>query len=405
MNNDQITNLLENTVSTIIERRDLEQQLRSGRSLRVYLGVDPSSPDIHLGHAVVLWKLRQFQDLGHHVILLIGDFTAQIGDPSGRTTKRTPLTHEIVLQNAQDYQQAASKIIRFDGDNAAELKYNSHWLSKMTLKDIISLSSHFTVQQMIERDMFQDRLKAGRPIGLHEFLYPLIVGIDCIELNVDVEVGGNDQLFNIKAGRTLMEKVNGKRKVVLTCDLLTGSDGTKMSKSAGNAISITTSPDDMFGKLMAIDDKLIEEYARLCADMSNHELENLSKRLKSGENPRDVKMDVAENIVARYNLEEVASKTREDFIITFSKRSNFKGEANVEAFFPAPLVEMPLLELVAVISGQSNTQSRRLIEDGAVDIDEVQAKDPKKMIDLKQSLVIKIGKYRHIRVQHLDGGK
>lgn len=399
MHSDQITNLLENTVSTIIERQDLEKQLRSGRALRVYLGVDPSSPDIHLGHAVVLWKLRQFQDLGHQVILLIGDFTAQIGDPSGRAAERKPLTHEVVLQNAQNYQQAASKIIRFDGDGAAELKYNSAWLSKMTLKDVISLSSHFTVQQMIERDMFQDRLKAGRPIGLHEFLYPLIVGIDCIELNVDVEVGGNDQLFNIKAGRTLMEKVNGRRKVVLTCDLLTGSDGAKMSKSAGNAISITTSPDDMFGKLMAIDDKLIEEYARLCADYTNHQLDNISKRLKSGENPRDVKMDVAENIVSRYHSTELASKTREDFINTFSKRDSSTADANIDELF-VEHKSMSLLELVAWISGQSKSQSRRLIEDGAVDIDGIQTKDSKKIIDLRRALVIKIGKYRTTRVQY-----
>ncbi len=402
---DKISHLLTRNVSEIITKVELENRLKAGRPLKVYLGVDPSSPEIHLGHAVVLRKLREFQDLGHKVMFLIGNFTAQIGDPTGKSKERVPLSDLQVAENAKTYQEQAAKIIRFDGPDAAEIRFNSAWLDKLNLKDVIKLAGYFTVQQMIERDMFQDRLKAGQSIGLHEFLYPLLVGYDSVMLDVDVEIGGNDQLFNIKAGRTLMEKMKGKKKEVLTCDLLTGSDGSKMSKSAGNAIAITAAPEEMFGALMAVRDSLIAEYARLASDMSASELELLHKRLTSGENPRDIKMDVAERIVALYSSPDLAEDAREKFEFMFSKGADYHGVPPVDAFFPAPVATMALTELVALMAVRSRSAARRLVQDGAVDIDGKTVNDPAMQLDLNSAHVIKIGKHHFMRVQYLDSAK
>jgi len=398
----RIHHLVTRNVSEIIQREELEQQLKSGKTLKVYLGVDPSGPEIHLGHAVVLWKLREFQDLGHEVILLIGDFTAQIGDPTGKSKERPPLTAAEVQENARDYQKQAAQILRFEGENAAHFTFNSEWLKKLTFDEVIHLAANFTVQQMIERDMFQERLKKGNSIGLHEFLYPLMVGYDSVMLDVDVEVGGNDQLFNIKAGRTLMEKLKHKSKVVLTTDLLIGSDGSKMSKSTGNIIPITAKPNIMYGQLMAVADSLIEEYALLCSDMSDEEVRQVGERLKKGENPRDVKLDIAERIVARYSSAEIAAEAREQFLFMFSKSENYQGMPPVDAFFPAPVAKMPLYELVAIIASISRSEARRLIQAGGVDIDHKAEKDAHTMVDLENPRVIKIGKHQFVRVQHLD---
>lgn len=392
----KIKHLISRNVSEIIVKSELGQKLQSGNKLKVYLGIDASGRGIHLGHAVVLWKLREFQDLGHKVTLLVGDFTAQIGDPTGKSKERVPLTHDVVLENAKHYKKQAEKILKFDGDNPAELKFNSDWLTKLTFAEIIQLASNFTVQQLIERDMFQERLKAGQSIGLHEFLYPLMVGYDCVKMDVDVEVGGNDQLFNIKAGRTLMEKMTGKKKAVLVCDLLTGSDGSKMSKSAGNIIPIDSGADDMFGKLMAIDDELIEQYARLCSDMDEKELGELSKRLKSQENPRNVKLDLASRIVGRYYL-SAGDKARETWLNVFSK-----GSASI-IHLTMPKSNATLLEIISDLSeiaggvyhNISNSELRRLVEGRAVEIEDsiVDIKDINKVYNVNtRGLKVRIGK-------------
>jgi len=388
-----IAELIERNVSEIIRPEELEQLLASAKPLKVYFGVDPSSPDIHLGHAVPLWKLRQFQDLGHHIILLIGDFTAQIGDPTGKSKERLPLTHATVLANAKSYKDQAAKILQFSGKNAAQMKFNSEWLSKLTLEEVIELAGHFTVQQMIERDMYQERLKTGQPIGLHEFLYPLMVGYDSVKLDVDVEIGGNDQLFNIKAGRTLMEKVKGKKKVVLVTDLLTGSDGSKMSKSFGNIIPITATPAEMFGQLMATHDKLIEEYARMCSDMHADELDALAKRLSSAENPRDIKMDVAQRIVARYHGSERATKAKDQFVSTFSQKH--QSTEATELSFTTPSIL--LVDLIVHAESISRSEARRLVLAGAVDVDGVVQTNPHDIILLEKPKLVKIGKHRFVR--------
>ncbi|MFA6081857.1 MAG: tyrosine--tRNA ligase [Patescibacteria group bacterium] len=390
----QIEELVTRNVTQIITKDELIKATASGKKLKVYLGVDPSSPDIHLGHAVVLWKLRQFQDLGHHIILLIGDFTAQIGDPTGKSKERPVLTHEQVLKNATDYKKQASKIINFSGKNPASLVFNSKWLSKLTFSDIIKLAGNFTVQQMLERDMFQERLKNNQPIGLHEFLYPLMVGYDCIQLEADVEVGGNDQLFNITAGRTLRQKVSGKSKVVLTCDLLTGSDGSKMSKSAGNIIPLNASADEMFGSLMAVNDKLIEHYAKLCGDFSSDELSEIAHRLKSNENPRDIKLDVAQNIVARYYPKE-SSVVREKFLSRFSD-----GNAGEATLIELDVKNLPLMQLVAKVANVSNSEARRLIVGNAVEVEGKVQFDLNKQIDLVNPVQMRIGKHRFVKVKY-----
>lgn len=386
-NSAKIDQLISRNVSDLIVKSELVEKLNCGKSLRVYLGVDPSSPDIHLGHAVVLWKLKEFQDLGHKVILLIGDFTAQIGDPTGKSKERIPLTHDQVLANAKNYKEQVSKIIKFDGENPAELKFNSAWLNNLNFAEVISLASNFTVQQLIERDMFQERLKNGQPIGLHEFLYPLMVGYDCVELDVDVEVGGNDQLFNIRAGRTLMEKLTGKKKVVMVCDLLTGSDGAKMSKSSGNIISLNSGEDDMFGKVMALDDRLIQEYARLCTDMTDGELDMLKERLNSNENPRDIKLDLAERIVARYYDSKHARETWKS-----QDKSTLAEEVKVGES------ELTLVNLVARAAALSMTESRRLVADGAIELDGVGMSKPDELITINDSKLLKVGKRRLYRV-------
>jgi tyrosyl-tRNA synthetase len=388
---EQIHNLIHRNVTDVITISELEKKLTSGDKLKVYLGVDPSGADIHLGHAVVLWKLRQFQELGHEVILLIGDFTAQIGDPTGKSKERVPLSHEAVLENAKHYKEQAAKILKFDGDNSARMMFNSSWLSKLSLKELIQFASHLTVQQLIERDMFQERLKTGQPIGLHEFIYPLLVGYDCIELSVDVEVGGNDQLFNIKMGRTLMEKVKNKKKVVLVCDLLTGSDGSKMSKSAGNIIALNSGADDMFGKLMAIDDELISEYARLCTDMDEKELLSVAKRLKSNENPRNIKLDLASRVVERYyaNMGELS---KERWLNAFSK-----GSASViTVSHNKKTITLPeIVQILNNVIKLSNSELRRLVEGGAVEVDEklVEVSGMLKVYNIESAgLKVRIGK-------------
>jgi tyrosyl-tRNA synthetase len=398
---EQIHNLIHRNVSEIIVASELEKKLNLGERLKVYLGVDPSGADIHLGHAVVLWKLRQFQELGHEVILLLGDFTAQIGDPTGKSKERVPLSHEVVLDNARNYKEQAAKILKFDGNNPARMLFNSAWLNKLTLKDLIQFASHLTVQQLIERDMFQERIKTGQPIGLHEFIYPLLVGYDCIELNVDVEVGGNDQLFNIKMGRTLMEKVKNKKKVVLVCDLLTGSDGSKMSKSAGNIISLNSGADDMFGKLMAIDDELIYEYARLCTDMDDKELLNVAKRLKSNENPRNIKLDLASRVVERYYA-KMGELSKERWLNAFSK-----GSASVITVnHNKQTITLP--EIVHILNNViklSNSELRRLVEGGAVEVDEklVEVVGMLKVYNIENAgLKVRIGKKCLATIKYKD---
>lgn len=388
--------ILERNIAQVIVKKDLATLLDGDTKLRVYLGVDPTGPTIHLGHAIALRKLREFQDLGHTAILLIGDFTAQIGDPTGKTDMRKPLTHEEVLANAESYKKQAEKILDFSSkDNPAEIHFNSDWLSKLSFEDIIKLSAQFTVQQMLERDMFQERMKDEKPIGLHEFLYPLMQGYDTVALKADVELGGTDQTFNMLAGRTLRQKLEGVDKHVLTVPLLVGTDGRKMSKSYHNDIGITEEPNEQFGKIMSMRDDLIIDYFTLCTDFSKTEIDAIQARLEGGENPRDIKIELGKTIVAMYHSAEDAEKAAEEFSRVFAEKK-LPTDIPEHALANA---EMQLLEMVKqLIPNESNSQIKRLFKEGAIKINQEKHEDFTKKISLEPETIIQIGKRRFFKI-------
>src|SRR3989338_3063971 len=311
----KIDALLDRGVEQIFPNREfLEARLKEGKRLSLYVGVDPTASDLHIGHGIFLRKMAQFQELGHKIILLIGDFTGMIGDPSDKSATRVRLTHEQVLANAQTYREQASKIISFEGENPAELKYNSEWLGKMSFTDVVELSAHFTVQQMLSRDMFKKRLQEDKEIYLHEFLYPLMQGYDCVAMDVDGELGGNDQMFNMLAGRTLMKAMKNKEKFVLTTKLLVDPTGKKMGKSEGNMIRLNDSADEMFGKVMSWTDGMIVGGFELMTDVSMEDVVAISKSLIREEvNPRDVKAQLAREVVKQFFRDGEALAASERF--------------------------------------------------------------------------------------------
>ncbi len=349
--------------------------LASGRKLRVYAGFDPTSPHLHIGHALLLEKLRQFQELGFEVIMVIGSFTAMIGDPTDKTATRSVLTAEQVKANAATYPAQAGKIIAFDGPNPARLEFNDRWLSPLTLAEIITLSSNFTVQQMLERDMFESRIEAGKPIGLHEFLYPLMQGFDSVALDVDVEIGGTDQTFNMLAGRTLMKAgVLGhpaKEKFVITTSLLTNDAGKKMSKSEGGMICLDDSPEEMFGKVMALSDDLILPYQELVLGLSMAQLVDLKSRLTAGENPRQLKVELAQGLVAKFHSPGDAKTAALAFDARF-RDHQIPANVPIIAFRPALTIQDCLLE-----SGlaSSKTQCRQLVVQGGIKLNQTAVTD------------------------------
>lgn len=360
-------------VSEIIGEDYLATTLNENKKLRVYYGVDPTGAQIHLGHYVILRKLRILQDMGHEVILLIGDFTARIGDPTDRDAMRVPLTHEDVLANAKTYQEQVSGILRFEGENPIQMKYNGEWLDPLTFKDVIEIAAHFTAQQMLERDMFQERINSDKPIGLHEFLYPLMQGYDSVAMDVDMELGGSDQLFNMLAGRTLLRKMKDKEKIVITTQLLEGTDGRKMSKSYKNIIAITDEPKEMYGKLMSIKDELIERYFELCTDVSSDELESMH----IGENPRDAKMKLAKTIVLDIHGEDAAQAAEDHFVNVFQKQEK---PAEIETA-KIDGGERSLVDvLLEINAASSKSEAKRTIEQGGVKVDDEVVNDAKATI-------------------------
>jgi len=324
--------LLERNIAAVYPSKDsLNKALEAKNILKIYLGIDPTSPEIHIGNAIALWKLKEFQDAGHLIILLIGDFTGRIGDPSDKSAMRKKLTQEEVRENAKAYQEQASKIINFSGKNPAKLAFNSQWLSKLNFEDIIELTANFTVQQMIERDMFQKRLQENKPIGLHEFLYPLMQGYDSVALDVDIEIGGTDQTFNMLVGRDLLKIMKNKEKFVLALPLLEGTDGRKMSKSYENTINLNDSPQNMYGKVMSLKDELIIKYFELCTPLSSKEIRALSEKLKSkSSNPMDIKKRLAFEITKIYYGDNKAKKAETEFSNVFQKGERTKDVETVK---------------------------------------------------------------------------
>lgn len=383
--------ILSRGVEAIIPKKGLQEKMKAGKKLKVYLGIDPTSTRIHLGNAVPLRKLRDFQYAGHEVIFLVGSFTALIGDTSDKDAMRKPLTPKEIEDNFHTYKEQASKILDF---RKAKIMYNGDWLSDLSFQNIVELAQHFTVQQMIERDMYQLRLKEGKPIGLHEFFYPLMQGYDSVHMEVDLEIGGNDQLFNMLAGRTLLQAYKGKEKHVLTTPLIEGTDGRKMSKSYGNTININDKPSDMFGKIMSMSDDLIIKYFMLCTDLSLKEVDEVDKALKNGMNPRDAKMKLAGEIVALYHGNDAAMQAQQDFVNVFKKggvpddMSEFKlsGERNI----------IDLLELCKLI--ETKSEGRRAVEQGGVKVNDKKVKSVDEVIYLEKDMIIQVGKRRFAKI-------
>jgi tyrosyl-tRNA synthetase len=302
---EQIKVLLERGVDSIYpSAAALKKRLEGGKKLKVYYGIDPTGADIHLGHVIPLRKLRQFQELGHQVVLLVGDFTGQTGDPTDKAATRVPLTKEQVLQNAKKYQQQAARVLDFEGSNPVQIEFNSKWLEKLTLAEVAELCGHFTVQQFLERDMFERRLKANKPISLREFLYPLMQGYDSVKLGVDVEVGGTDQTFNMLAGRKLAKELEGKDKFVITSPLLADKSGKKIGKSEGNAIAIDGDPATLYGQVMGLPDDVIVPALEWTTGVPQEEVAAVAKLAKTA--PRDAKMLLAYAVVEEYHGEAAA---------------------------------------------------------------------------------------------------
>ena len=383
------------TAETIPES-ELKERLSSGTSLRVKLGIDASGPDIHLGFAVVLRKLKQFQDLGHKAVLIVGDFTGKIGDPSGRSKTRPQLTDEEIKKNMERYKEQVFRIL---DPEKTEFRYNSEWLSRLTAEDIIHLASRYTVARMLERDDFENRYKNNIPISLHEFLYPLFQAYDSVAVKSDVELGGTDQKFNHLLGRTIQQEYGIQPQIVILMPLLEGLDGVKkMSKSYNNYIGITELPEDMFGKVMSIPDSLILRYFSLCLDITDDESKRLEERLKNQEtNPMDVKKELARRIVEMYHSRGDAARAEEYFMKVFSKRElpeKIPTYTLVDEKDTIWIVK--LLQKTGLVS--SNNEARRLILQGGVYLNGEKITDINTDVDISKENIIKVGKKKFLKL-------
>ncbi|CCU79413.1 Tyrosyl-tRNA synthetase [Halanaerobium saccharolyticum subsp. saccharolyticum DSM 6643] len=396
--------ILKRGVSDLISEEELKKKLteakKEERPLRVKLGLDPSAPDIHLGHTVVLRKLKQFQDLGHEVYLIIGDFTGMIGDPTGKSETRNQLTKEEVLENARTYQEQFSKVLDPEKTNVV---FNGDWLSEMDFADVLELSAHYTVARMLEREDFSTRYNAGKPIGIHEFFYPLMQGYDSVAIEADVELGGTDQRFNLLVGRKLQQEYGQKPQVVLMMPLLEGLDGVnKMSKSLDNYIGVYDKPADMFGKVMSIPDDMIIRYFELLTDISIERLDQMKEKLARDDfNPMQLKKELAHEIVEEYHSEEDAVKARQEFESVFSK-GNLPEDIPVIEIAESDLEEGELwiVKLVAATGlVDSNSQARRMIKQGAVTIDDKKYEKINLDIKVEDEMIIQIGKRRFAKIK------
>ena len=375
-------------------KKKLEKAVATNTPLIVKLGLDPTAPDIHLGHTVVLRKLKLFQDFGHKVIILIGDFTARIGDPTGKSVTRPPLTEEQVITNAKTYQEQIFKVL--DAEKT-EVRFNSEWLSKLDFADVLKLASKYTVARMLERDDFHKRYTEGRPISIHEFMYPLMQGYDSIALKADVEFGGTDQTFNLLMGRHLQGEEGMPEQTIITMPILEGLDGVqKMSKSLGNYIGISEAPSEMYGKAMSIPDELMMRYFMLVTDMSIEEQEQLTKDLESGAaHPRDVKMKLAHTIVRLYHGEEAANFGQDEFVRVFQKHAMPTDIPEYKVAITEEPVFVPQFLSDAGLTA-SNGEARRSIKAGAFKIDGEKCNE--EHIVLKDGMVLQVGKRKFIKI-------
>lgn len=395
---EQLEVFKENLVELISERElvaKLEHSFKKNKPLRIKYGADPSAPDLHLGHTVPLRKLRQLQDLGHTVIFIIGDFTARIGDPSGKSETRPMLTEEQVQVNAKTYQEQVFRIL---DKKKTEVRYNSEWLGKMRPEDFLKLTAQYTVARILERDDFSKRYKSGEPIAVVELLYPLMQGHDSVEIESDVELGGTDQKFNLLVGRELQKTDSQEPQVVMTLPLIEGLDGVqKMSKSLGNHISLQDTPREMFGKVMSIPDAMMERYYRYVAALSAKEIEPILAGLKSGElHPREAKARLAQRIVSLFYSEKEGKEASEEFDEIF-KNKGLPDEISTVKIKQETIDIVSLLVLANLVS--SKTEARRLIEQGGVKIGHEKITDPKSLITIGDPFVLQCGKRKFARIE------
>lgn len=390
-----IQEVLTRGVAEVLPARDSLTKLMSERKIRVYLGIDPTGSLLTLGHAVVLRKLQQFAQLGHEVILLIGNGTVRIGDPTGRDATRPVLTDEVIQENFKNWKAQASKILDF---SKIKILHNGDWLDKLTYADIVKLLAQTTVQQLIERDMFQDRLKKNLPIHGHEIIYPLLQGYDSVAMDVDLELGGTDQTFNMMMGRHLQKIYNNREKWVLSTPIINGTDGRKMSKSYGNFIALTEAPNDMYGKVMSITDELIVEYFQLLTDVPSNEVSQIEEELRRGANPMPFKKKLAWTITMMYHSSEHADLAQTYFEQTVQNKQI--PDDVPEVIIPADA--HTLLDVLKHLdTGLSNSDLRRLIEQGGVELlpsgEKASAAD--QHIDLKKIETVRVGKRRYYKIQ------
>lgn len=372
----------------------LEKSYKENFPLKIKLGCDPTRPDLHLGHSVVLRKLAQFQDLGHDAILIVGDFTGMIGDPSGRNSSRPPLSFEEARENGKSYFEQASKILHKD---KTRIVYNSEWLGKMSFEDVIKLASKYTVARMLERDDFTKRYKGGIPILIHEILYPLAQAMDSVAINSDVELGGTDQKFNLLVGRDIQREFGASPQVILTMPLLVGTDGVeKMSKSLDNYIGINESPKDIYGKTLSIADELIYTYFELTTNAMNEELVNIRQLLTDKSvNPRDLKRKLARTLVAMYHTEEAAIAAENEFDTIFIK----KGLPDTIPEIKIEEIKLNILDLIVQVGfASSKAESRRLVQQGGVTIDGEKISDITQDITFDTEKILKVGKRNFIKL-------
>ncbi len=396
---------LKENVEIILPETGLEDKLKlaktENRQLIIKLGFDPTAPDLHLGHAVVLKKLKQFQDLGHQIVILVGNFTARIGDPTGKNKSRKPLSAADVQHNANTYLKQLSKIIDIE---KVEILFNSDWLDKLSFTEVIQILSKVTVAQLMHRNDFNKRFSENSPIGMHELVYPILQGFDSVEIKADIEMGGTDQLFNCTMGRQLQETFAMNPQIIMCMPLLKGLDGKeKMSKSLNNTIGLIDAPNDMFGKLMSIPDSLIEEFLQLTTDFSTPEKQAITARLGAGENPMEIKKLIAKNIISQYHSPTKAEEA-ENFFVNQFQNKNFEEKS----FVPVLIADiqskngtLSLVELCAQLKGEfTKSAIRRLIESGAVQIDNEKITDPFTEIMLTAETKIKIGKRDFFELTH-----
>ncbi len=396
----KIGQILSRNVEKIIDEKHLKEALLSGEKLRIKHGIDPTGDKIHLGRAIQLWKLKSFQDLGHKIVLIIGDFTAQIGDPSDKPEGRKGLTEKEIGKNLKNYLSQISKIFDI---KKAEIRYNSEWFKKLGLGDFLNLASQFSVQQLVQRRNFKQRWNNNEPITLQEICYPLLQGYDSVMVEADVELGGYDQLFNLKAGREIQRIYKQKPQNIMALKMLSGLDGRKMSTSWGNVVNIADEPKEMFGKLMSMKDEMIYDYFKLCTLLGQEQLKEIKQGLENKKNnPKDFKEKLAYEIVVLYHGNKAAESAKKEFENVFQK----KNEPSCIRTLFAPRNSYPLADLLVFLGlASSKTEAKRLIEQGGVKVGNKKVKDFHTEVEVEEGLVVQVGKRKFAKLTKDDGRK